>query len=40
MPVNVPFCYDFSIFKHYKLYEYMFSHTQAEELIGADVSIL
>ncbi|KAK2174900.1 hypothetical protein NP493_768g00000 [Ridgeia piscesae] len=28
-----------SVFKHYKLYEYMFSHTQAEELIGADLEV-
>ncbi|KAI0207285.1 Ciliary-associated calcium-binding coiled-coil protein 1 [Lamellibrachia satsuma] len=28
-----------SIFKHYKLYEYMFSHTQAEELIGTDLEV-
>ncbi|XP_050395559.1 ciliary-associated calcium-binding coiled-coil protein 1 isoform X2 [Patella vulgata] len=28
-----------SLFQHYKLYEFMFSHTQAEEIIGTDVDI-
>ena len=30
----------FSFFQHYNLYSYMFTHTQAEEIIGTDVSIL
>ncbi|XP_064603404.1 ciliary-associated calcium-binding coiled-coil protein 1-like isoform X2 [Liolophura sinensis] len=28
-----------SFFQHYKLYEFVFSHTQAEEIIGADLDI-
>ncbi|XP_013381651.1 ciliary-associated calcium-binding coiled-coil protein 1 isoform X2 [Lingula anatina] len=28
-----------SIFQHYKLYEFIFSHTQAEEIIGADLDV-
>lgn len=31
-------CFYFSLFQHYKLFEFMFSHTQAEEIIGTDVS--
>lgn len=34
--LSVPFFSSF--FQHYKLYEFVFSHTQAEEIIGADVS--
>ena len=29
-----------SLFQHYKLYEFMFSTTQAEEIIGTDVSYI
>ncbi|KAK7465959.1 hypothetical protein BaRGS_00037497, partial [Batillaria attramentaria] len=28
-----------SLFQHYRLYEYMFSHTQDEEIIGADLEV-
>ncbi|XP_048744367.1 ciliary-associated calcium-binding coiled-coil protein 1-like isoform X2 [Ostrea edulis] len=28
-----------SLFQHYKLFEFMFSHTQAEEIIGTDLEI-
>ncbi|KAK3095574.1 hypothetical protein FSP39_016249 [Pinctada imbricata] len=28
-----------SVFQHYRLYEFMFSHTQAEEIIGTDLEI-
>ncbi|ESO95106.1 hypothetical protein LOTGIDRAFT_203888 [Lottia gigantea] len=28
-----------SLFQHYKIYEFMFSHTQAEEIIGTDVDV-
>ena len=31
-------CCRFSVFQHYKMYEFMFSTTQAEEIIGTDVS--
>ena len=27
-----------SLLQHYKMYEFMFCHTQAEEIIGTDVS--
>ena len=30
----------FSVFQHYRLYDFMFSHTQAEEIIGTDVSYI
>jgi len=29
-----------SLFQHYKLYELMFTQTQAEEIIGTDVSLI
>ena len=28
-----------SLFQHYNLYQFMFTHTQAEEIIGTDLSI-
>ncbi len=34
----VLFC--FSLFQHYKMYEFMFSTLQAEEIIGTDVSFI
>ena len=39
--INEYFCWlvcHFSLFQHYNLYQFMFTHTQAEEIIGTDVS--